>query len=409
MSNDYKDLVRDNVLNEDIFLNVTFSSKRRGHAVPWQRVVIRPVLIKGKQHLKFSYFEADKDITKNYRGPEANEKLDQLLRLPFKGIKLKTTKGNFNVQFTKKGKAIIHEVKPSQEQQNLDLAHNRHKNLLIPVDAPDPFLQVIGIMTKDGRIKANMQGKFRQINEFLRLIQQTGELDKFSNSLLQVVDFGCGNAYLTFAIYHYLNHILERSAQVTGVDVKENLLEKHTALCQELGWTNLTFQPTRIIDFEPAGTPDIILALHACDTATDEALAQAIKWQSKLIFCAPCCHHHLQQQLNQRAAPVPFKPVLRHGILKERLGDILTDTFRSLILRLMGYRTDVIEFISTEHTSKNLMIRAVRSVAPGDPKFQQEYRALKALWQVEPYLAQLLREENMFSEDVGAKYDDFKK
>jgi hypothetical protein len=142
----------------------------------------------------------------------------------------------------------------------------------------------------------------------------------------------------------------------------------------------------------------MVLALHACDTATDEALAQAVKWQSQMIFCVPCCHHHLQQQLTIQKAPSPFKPVLRHAIFKERWGDILTDSFRSLILQIMGYRTDVVEFVSTEHTSKNLMIRAIKSGKPGSRQAIQEYKQLTELWQVKPYLGQLLGKE---LSDVG--------
>jgi hypothetical protein len=148
-----------------------------------------------------------------------------------------------------------------------------------------------------------------------------------------------------------------------------------------------------MIDFQPAGPPDVVLALHACDTATDEALAQAIRWQCKMVFCAPCCHHHLQQQLQGHQSPSLYEPVLRHGVLSERLGDILTDALRALILRIMGYQADVIEFISTEHTAKNVMIRAIRSVQPGDPRFVREYRALTDLWPVTPYLEQLLAED----------------
>jgi SAM-dependent methyltransferase len=248
-------------------------------------------------------------------------------------------------------------------------------------------------MSADGKIKADMQSKFRQINEFLRLVQQTGELERFKNSPVRVVDCGCGNAYLTFAFYYYLNHVLNISTQLTGIDVNEELLARHAEKSARLGWTDLNFETTRIIDFQPATPPDIVLALHACDTATDEALAQGIRWRSKLVVSAPCCQHQLQEQLDLQAAPFPFAPVERYGILKERLGDILTDTFRAVILRIMGYQTDVVQFVSSEHTAKNLMIRAVRSVKVGDAKFVQEYQALKDYWKVTPYLELLLGED----------------
>ncbi|MGH2479045.1 MAG: class I SAM-dependent methyltransferase, partial [Ktedonobacteraceae bacterium] len=264
--------------------------------------------------------------------------------------------------------------------------------LLTAVDAA-PFLQAVGIMTQDGKIKADMQSKFRQINEFLKLVQQTDELEKFNTFPLHVVDCGCGNAYLTFAFFYYLNHILKIPTQLTGIDVNGELLTRHAEKSLSLKWSDLTFQTTGIIDFKPVEQPDIVLALHACDTATDEALAQGIRWQSKLIISAPCCQHHLQVQLDHQPAPGPFAPVERHNILKERLGDILTDAFRALILRIMGYQTDVVQFVSSEHTAKNLLIRAVKSLKVGDTQFVREYKNLKDFWQVTPYLETLLGED----------------
>jgi SAM-dependent methyltransferase len=273
------------------------------------------------------------------------------------------------------------------------LRHDRQKQLLLPVGGPDSFLQAIGIMNREGKVRPRMRRKFRQINEFLRLMTETGELKKFDHVPLKVVDCGCGNAYLTFAAYHYLNHILGLPTELTGIDVRDDLLKQQSQQSRELGWAGLTFQPASIIDFQPATPPDIVLALHACDTATDEALAQGIKWQSQMILSAPCCHHHLQQQLNRQPAPEVFEPVMHHGILKERLGDILTDTLRALILRILGYRAEVIEFISTEHTDKNLMIRAVKTEQAGSAKAIQEYQELKLFWQVRPYLEELLQTE----------------
>ncbi|MEM7345559.1 MAG: methyltransferase, partial [Chloroflexota bacterium] len=190
----------------------------------------------------------------------------------------------------------------------------------------------------------------------------------------------------------YLNNMVRVPTHLVGVDVRADLLEKHQQRLRELDWVNMTFDPSPIIDFQPTLPPNIILALHACDTATDDALAQGLHWQSNYIFSVPCCHNHLQQQLREQPAPPPFQPVLRHAILRERLGDILTDTFRVAILRMMGYQTDIVEFVSTEHTAKNLMIRAVRSMKPGQPHFVQEYQALKAFWQVTPYLETRLKE-----------------
>jgi hypothetical protein len=186
--------------------------------------------------------------------------------------------------------------------------------------------------------------------------------------------------------------VLNIPTHLTGIDDRSEPLAKHKEKTARLGWSDLTFQTSKIIDFQPITPPDIVLALHACDTATDEALCQGIRWQSKLIVSVPCCQHYLQEQLEHQVTPDLFQPILRHSILKERLGDILTDAFRALVLRIMGYQTEVIQFVSSEHTAKNLMIRAVKYHKVGEPKFVQEYKDLKKFWNVTPYLEQLLGE-----------------
>ena len=393
MADDYKQLLRNSILDQTAFLRATFSGQRQGEQVPWIKVTIRPVLIKNNEHLQFSYFEKHKNIVKNYSGPEIAEQLAALLLLPFKNYHVDTNKGNIHVQITKKGKVLVHRSKMPNRQKTPNLSHDHQKNRLLPANKPNPFLQSVGIMAKDGKIKANMQSKYRQINEFLKRIDEIIQPKALNPTSFQVVDFGCGNAYLTFAAYHYLNHIVDIPTHLVGVDVKADLVQKHGKNSQALGWTNITFQNTKIIDFQPATPPDIVLALHACDTATDEAIAQGIRMQSQFIFSVPCCHHHLQQQLNKQTSPPEFQSLFRHGILKEHLGDILTDTFRAAILRIMGYKTDVVQFVASEHTPKNLMIRAVKSVKPGDSNFVQEYQNLKNFWQVTPYLEHILTEK----------------
>src|SRR5216683_6512399 len=392
VTNDYKQLIRDSILNNEDFIKATFSGQPGDRASAWMKVIVRPVLVRGQKHIQFSYFDAKKDITKNYLGDEIAEKLAQILALEFKNVHVQMAHNIIDILITNKGQARVHNVTSPVPPMEANLSHDRQKKVLLAADAAAPFLKALGIMTQDGKIRADMQSKFRQINEFLKLVQQTGELEKFNRSPLYVVDCGCGNAYLTFAFYYYLNCVLNIQTRLTGIDVNGGLLRGHAEKSSSLDWSGLTFQMTSIIDFKPVTPPDIVLALHACDTATDEALAQGITWQSKLIISAPCCQHHLQEQLDHQPTPRPFEPVERHSILKERLGDILTDTFRASILRIMGYQTDVVQFVSSEHTAKNLMIRAVKSLKVGDLKFVQEYKDLKDFWKVTPYLEQLLGE-----------------
>jgi SAM-dependent methyltransferase len=301
-----------------------------------------------------------------------------------------------HVRITKRGKTLITRGKPSASPAAASLSHDRSKRYPLAADRPDPFLQAIGIMGETGRVRASMQGKFHQINEFLRLMWEVFDQGRRAEAArrsgdrpshpIHIVDCGCGNAYLTFAAYHYLNHLQGIAASVTGVDVRPEAIAHCRQLAQSLGWQGLDFHLSRIADFTPDAPPDIVVSLHACDTATDEAIAQGIIWGSRVILAAPCCQHELQEQL--RAAVM--RPVLRHGILKERTADILTDALRALALRIMGYRTEVVEFVSPEHTSKNLMIRATRESKPGDRALVREYQELKAFWGVKPAIETLL-------------------
>lgn len=391
---DYQQLLKAQILNESLFVEASFTGARKGAAPPWERVEVRPVQLSDGRFLQFSYFVENKHIAKNYAGHAVEAKLNELLSAPFKSMQVTTVNGRTRVQFTKKGKAILHEEKAKKSIPLPSLAHDRQKTQLLQDDQPLPFLQAVNIMTQDGRIRAGMHRKFRQINQFLQIVDDTLQLDDLP-SPLRVADFGCGNAYLTFAFFHYLMHIKQRPTALEGIDLKAELMARHNQTAQALGWEAVRFHPMRIADYAPDAPLHMVLALHACDTATDEALAQGIALGADYIFSAPCCHHHLQAQLD--AAPVPFAPVFDHGILKERLGDILTDTLRAQILRMLGYRTDVIEFIATEHTPKNLMIRAVRDGQP-DAVAQEAYTALKTFWRVTPFLETLLRQRDLWPE-----------
>jgi SAM-dependent methyltransferase len=392
MEQDHKKQVQERILTHESFVRAVFSGQQKGSSLQWLKVVVRPVEIKGVRNLQFSYFDEKKDITSNYLPEESKAALDELLALPFRNIFVENTTGNLQVNISKKGKALANEVRATSPAIP-DLSHDRQKSRLLTADNAEPFLKAVGIMTQDGKIRADMQRKFKQINEFLRLVDETDSFVHFNGRPLHVVDFGCGNAYLTFAVYYYLHDILKLDAHVVGVDIKADLIERHQEKAKALGWSQLTFQTGRISDYRSEIVPDVVLALHACDTATDDALAQGIRWGSKLIVCAPCCQHELQQQMSQVSMPTALLPIFQHGILFERVGDILTDTFRATILRIMGYRTDVTQFVPIEHTAKNLMIRSVKTSPAGNARWMEEYRNLKEFWQVTPYLERLLGDQ----------------
>ncbi len=396
MSEDYLYQIKALVLDEETFVRLVLKgqSQIQGKTQvagnnPWRQVVVRPVLLKSGRHLQFSYFSQKQDITKNYRQSEAEARLDEVLALPFQSMAVQSTTGEKLFQVTKKGKAILHKSKKASAVDSPNLTHDASKQLVLPAGRPDAFLQATGVMDEQGHVRPSMHGKFIQINEFLKLLEHTGELERLPERPVEILDCGCGSAYLSFATYHYLNDVRKIPARLTGIDFNETLIRKDSIESEQLGFAHACFERSAIIDYQPAVAPDIVLALHACDTATDEALYQGIKHDARLILCAPCCHHHLQEQLH---AVAPLGAIFHDGILKHRLGDILTDTLRAQILRILGYRTDVVEFVAPEHTDKNLMIRAVRRTAGGNASAVREYLELKQFWGVTPYLETLLGE-----------------
>ena len=384
----YQDQVKRLVLDEPNFAQLILKGQHPDHPVPWRQVRVRPVLIKQQRFLQFSYFTQKQDITKNYQGEEAREKLEEALALSFADISVQTAAEKLHIQVSRKGKATIRRER-SEAPAMPELEHDRRKNVPLPAQKPDAFLQATGVMDARGNVYPSMQDKFTQINEFLKLLEHTGELDRFEKTPVHILDCGCGSAYLSFAAYHYLQDVRGIPTRLVGIDVNPGLIQKDNVESEQLGYVGACFCQSSIIGYQPVVPPDIVLALHACDTATDEALAQGILHESRLILCAPCCHHHLHEQLQSVA---PFEPVFQDGILRKRFADILTDTFRALILRILGYKTDVVEFIAPEHTDKNLMIRAVRRSRPGNARYVREYLNLKAYWNVTPYLETLLGE-----------------
>jgi len=392
MSEDYKKDVRQRLLDRATFVRATFSDPSPS-SKDWKKVIVRPVLVREKPVWQFSYFDARRDISKNYDSKQAPAMVDDLLGLDFRQITVETTGAILRVARGASGKPKVRETSRDAAADPPDVRHDRrNKEAALPADSPDRFLQAIGVATAEGAIKAGKQDKHRQINDFLKLVRESLQASMSPLAPLSLVDCGCGAAYLTFAAYHYLSGAVEAPVTMVGVDVRADLIARHDDVVRALDWDGLSFNSSPIAGYRPATPPDIVLALHACDTATDDALAGGVLWNSRFIFSAPCCHHHLQAQLDAAGAPALFAPVYRHGILAERMGDILTDALRALILRVMGYKTDVVEFVSGEHTARNIMIRAVRADLPPAVRATaaREYRDLTAFWGVTPYLATLL-------------------
>lgn len=375
------------VNDEAAFLRLTLTSPPTGGQ--WEHVALRPIELRGRRHLQATYSAGKKHIVKNFAPEEFQAAIDSLLAMGFSRLHVQATSGDLHIRITRKGKVLLTRGKPSRQEDQPRLEHDHVKSYPLPVDKPDAFLHAIGIMTAEGKVKADMFAKFRQINEFLRVIDQTaGQFDTGESIFL--IDCGCGSAQLTFAAMHYLRHVRGRNVQAIGIDVNSALIEKCRGLRDQLGWPGLDFEVSPIADYTPPRSPQVVVSLHACDTATDEALVRGVHWASRVILSAPCCQHELHNLLQH----ADFRAVLRHGLLKERLADVLTDALRAAALRMMGYRTKVFEFISPEHTSKNLMISAERIAGadPGRDAAAAEYLALRNFWGVTPFIERALGE-----------------
>lgn len=379
------DLLNDNILDNPAFVSAIFSGEKTGPVTAWERIVIKPVLLKDVLQYQINYYDAKQSTTKNYTADALPIELRVLESHGFKSVYIRDTTSGLQIQVHKKGKLFVKRHK-EQNAPKADLSHNRTKNKIIQNNTDDAYLKALGFTDAAGQIKPTMQAKFKQINEFVKLIADLQDWKTYDRDI-HLVDCGSGNAYLTFAAFHYFQNVLGKKTYMTGLDINAKLIDNSNARARELGWNNLTFETIHIGHYIPATPPTIVLALHACDTATDEALMKAVQWDAAHILSAPCCHHNLQERLKDTDTNTVFKGTFKHGILRERMGDILTDTFRALILELMGYKTDIIEFIATEHTARNLMIRARKAKGGKSlPGALANYRALKDFWHVTPAL-----------------------
>jgi SAM-dependent methyltransferase len=354
------------------------AGRRRGHTPSVTRAELRPVTLKAGPHLQIVTDDGSRPYTRNVApGQEAAAAVDALLAEPFGNWHVETASTTVQVRVTKKGDAQVHRA--AAQPAPAERAHDRAKQWLL--DPGDPLFTVVG----------GTAAKRRQVDAFLRALAATLPSDPAElPSPLRVVDLGCGNAYLTFAAYRYLTD-LGAKVQVVGVDVREDQRIRNTAVAESLGCgDDVTFVAGTIEDAELDLAPDLVLALHACDTATDQALARAIRWNARWVLAAPCCHHDIAAQLKGQSAPSPYTELTRHPILRERFADTLTDSLRAALLRLHGYRTEVVEFVDSAHTPRNLLLRARRTGAAPTPDQRAEYESLTRQWSVTPALEKLL-------------------
>jgi SAM-dependent methyltransferase len=379
----------DAITDADRFVSATWSGALPGTTPSAERVTLRPVDLKAGRRLQFSVFDGRTTVVTNLEPGELAPRLKELFDAGYASTFVRTLAADLQLSHSRGGAARLVRHRPSASA--IVTTHDRPKARVL--DAGAPFLHAVGITDQQGRIKPTARAKHRQVERFVEILSHTldepndGTKDPTADSAtIRAVDLGCGAGVLTLATYHYLTEVRGHSVTMTGIDTKADLIDRLNTTVAGLGWDGLRFEVGTIADHRPNEPPDLVLALHACDTATDDALARAVGWRSRYVLAAPCCQHDLQAQIDNAAAPPELAPLLRHGIVRERLGDLLTDSLRADLLRAHGYRTDVIEFVSTEHTAKNLMIRAVRTDRP-DPDASTAAERLAATFGVTPALA----------------------
>lgn len=372
------------ILDTSVLVRAVLSGRRKSMETEFERVDIRPVLIKGQIKLQLSHNDGRATTVKNVE-PEFDY-IFAFLNSGYSNILVEQTENSMTVRITKSGDAQVGYEKKSLKQE---LTHDKKKNRLL--DSSDPFLLEVGISDHQGNIKPSKQDKYLQVEEFLRLLVPTlksaieaGQIHTpVEEKPLSIVDLGCGHAYLTFAAHQYLRSI-GIPVEVTGIDIRTSSRDRNNEIAKKLGITStINFRAEEIATTTKQST-DIAIALHACDTATDDAIAWAVKADAKLLLIAPCCHHDIQSQM--QVSPEPWIGITKFGLMKERLGDLLTDTLRAQILRIVGYRVEIIEFIGGEHTPRNLMIRAVKTNAPPDSIDLTRYREICEQWGITPAL-----------------------
>jgi SAM-dependent methyltransferase len=370
----------DQRIKSEHFVRAVLSGRRRNMQTEYERIDIKPVLI--KEELKWQIISSDgkKDITKNV---EIDFNFTQLFGSGYANLVVDTQTESYQVRISKKDEAL---VSVSKVNLSRDLSHDRQKQRMLAES--NQVFKALDMSDLLGRIKPSKMDKYKQVDEFLRLISQTLDAELLKQDEISVVDLGCGHAYLTFAVGEFLKNRYKK-VSILGVDERDESKEHNEKVALKLK-VEAKFIAAKISD-TPNQVVDIAIALHACDTATDDAIYWAVKNNAQVIMAAPCCMHELQTQIKE--APEPWALLTKSGLVKERLVDLITDSLRAQILKLLGYRVDIVEFIGGEHTARNILIRAVKTNQISSDIDKDRYQQMLSQWQIKPYLAKLLASE----------------
>lgn len=348
-----------------------------------KRIKLKPILLKDVYHIQIEYqFER---ILKHENVPLEDFPVRLALFFnEYRQAHMDFIDEKVQIQLSKKNKVLWKSDKSAAPKQ-INLAHNRQKNYLLRENQPYPFLIRLGVQSEEGKIKKQKYDKFKQINRFIEFIDDAlAYLPK--DRQVRILDFGSGKSYLTFALYHYLKVEKGLDIRVTGLDLKKEVIEECSKIANDLGYEQLEFLVGDINDYNSESNVDMVVTLHACDVATDMALARAVKWGARVILSVPCCQHELNRQLNTPALDI----MLQHGLVRERFAALATDAIRAEILSLVGYEAQLLEFIDMENTPKNILIRAYHTGKKTSSEQRARYDNFLALLNAQPFLAKEL-------------------
>lgn len=382
VTEEFKDIVK-NSFNADFISAVISSPREKGDIV---KIKVRPIKKKDEILFQFEEFKNNQAFHKNMDAEAAAAYLESQMS-KFKQMQMETLQMRYQVMVSKKGKMTIQKKRQAGEVKAADMSHNRSKRYILEEGTKVPFLQDLGVMTQNGDIVKSKFDKFRQINRFLEFIEDIlPQLPKGRE--ITILDFGCGKSYLTFAMYYYLHELQKYDIRIIGLDLKTEVIKHCNQLAEKYGYEKLKFLEGNIADYTGADEVDMVVTLHACNTATDFALAKAIGWKAKVILSVPCCQHELNEQMENEI----LAPIFSYGLIKERMAALFTDALRAEYLKREGYDTQILEFIDMEHTPKNILIRAVYTGKKANN--EEAIRKCEEMLHVQPTLGELLKKKN---------------
>ena len=369
----------------DKLIDMVISGQKNKSEDKAVKVRIRPVILKNEIEYQVSEFVGRKVLHSNHSAADVKKKIIDYMTEDFKQAQINMTDAAATILSSKSKTLTCKYKKAGQLKAQRDLSHNRTKKYIIQEGKPVAFMIDLGVMGQDGKIIRTRYDKFRQINRFLEYIEDIlPKLDKERE--LTIIDFGCGKSYLTFAMYYYLKELKGYNIRIIGLDLKADVIEHCNELRTRYGYDKLDFYVGDIATYKDVDKVDMVVTLHACDTATDYALAKAVKWGAEVILSVPCCQHEVNRQIESEI----LSPLLEYGLIKERMAALVTDAYRAKMLEICGYKTQILEFIDMEHTPKNLLIRAVRTGKRSD---QGKVEKMLAALNIHPTLDRLLNEK----------------